>query len=401
MEDLSRYNWEKYVGRRQPPLRGELAFSGTIKWFKENGFKEDFSKLYIYFSNLTVKGIISDHYINNDLRNQIISEFKNKIIKDIAILDLYLVDFKKKTQRLKEFSLGLYRTKDFIKDELIDTFREYCNVWEDFGPNLYVLLLIIEGCEQVILDDFAGVSDIKTKLMKQVSGRVKSEFFQAQNNISEDHDYFPEKYNVYIDKLVEWSEYRDSRKVIYDNSWYKYSENFYQVLKSLTGKGDEIFFLSKEVIAEIINVGKQLGKLDFPAVVYADNGKIKMIYGKEVADLQQKIVAKTVSDSVTGVVACSGRVTGRVRLVEPHVANQIFLEGEILITRMTTPDLMLIIKKAAAIVTNEGGVTCHAAIVSRELSKPCIIGTKVATDTFKDGDLVEVDAERGVVGKIN
>jgi pyruvate,water dikinase len=54
-------------------------------------------------------------------------------------------------------------------------------------------------------------------------------------------------------------------------------------------------------------------------------------------------------------------------------------------------------KKAGAIITDEGGITCHAAIVSRELKKPCIIGTKIATQVFKDGDMVEVDAENGIV----
>ena len=54
-------------------------------------------------------------------------------------------------------------------------------------------------------------------------------------------------------------------------------------------------------------------------------------------------------------------------------------------------------EKAAAFVTDEGGITCHAAIVAREMKKPCIIGTKIATKVLKDGDLVEVDAEKGIV----
>jgi pyruvate,water dikinase len=54
-------------------------------------------------------------------------------------------------------------------------------------------------------------------------------------------------------------------------------------------------------------------------------------------------------------------------------------------------------KKAAAIVTDDGGITCHAAIVARELGKPCVIGTKIATQVFRDGDIVEVDADHGVV----
>ena len=55
------------------------------------------------------------------------------------------------------------------------------------------------------------------------------------------------------------------------------------------------------------------------------------------------------------------------------------------------------IKKAVAIVTDVGGITCHAAIVSREMKKPCVVGTKFATQVLKDGDMVEVDADKGVV----
>jgi len=58
-------------------------------------------------------------------------------------------------------------------------------------------------------------------------------------------------------------------------------------------------------------------------------------------------------------------------------------------------------KLAKAFVTDEGGIVCHAAIIARELKVPCIIGTKFATQIFKDGDMVEVDADKGIVKKIN
>ena len=74
-----------------------------------------------------------------------------------------------------------------------------------------------------------------------------------------------------------------------------------------------------------------------------------------------------------------------------------FKKGDIIITPMTTPDMMLALNLASAIVTDEGGVTCHAAIISRELKKPCVIGTKIATKYIKDGDMVEVDADNGIV----
>ena len=71
--------------------------------------------------------------------------------------------------------------------------------------------------------------------------------------------------------------------------------------------------------------------------------------------------------------------------------------GDILVASMTTTNMMPIIKKAVAIITDEGGITCHAAIIARELKKPCIIGTKIATKVLKDGDMVEVDADKGIV----
>jgi phosphohistidine swiveling domain-containing protein len=98
-----------------------------------------------------------------------------------------------------------------------------------------------------------------------------------------------------------------------------------------------------------------------------------------------------------GMVAHPGVAKGRVRLVLTKESVQKFREGEILVTTMTTPDLIAAIKQAGAIVTDEGGILSHAAIVSREFGIACVIGTGVATKVLKDGDLVEVDAEKGLV----
>lgn len=98
-----------------------------------------------------------------------------------------------------------------------------------------------------------------------------------------------------------------------------------------------------------------------------------------------------------GQVACRGKITGIVRIVlDPH-DDKGFQSGDILVTSMTRPEFVPLMKRAGAVVTNEGGVTCHAAIVSRELNIPCIIGTKIATRFLKNGDIVEVDAEKGIV----
>jgi len=98
-----------------------------------------------------------------------------------------------------------------------------------------------------------------------------------------------------------------------------------------------------------------------------------------------------------GQVACKGKARGRVRILKRKDQVSDIIQGEIIVSPMTTPDFLAAIQKAAAIVTDEGGVTCHAAIVARETGKPCIIGTKFATKILKDGDLVEVDADKGII----
>ncbi len=106
------------------------------------------------------------------------------------------------------------------------------------------------------------------------------------------------------------------------------------------------------------------------------------------------------TETLSGTVAYPGIVQGKVRVItSPHEADQL-AEGEILVVEMTSPDYLVAMKRAAAIVTNEGGITSHAAIVARELKVPCIVGTKHATRVFATGDLVEVDAEIGEVRKI-
>ncbi|MEK7574897.1 MAG: PEP-utilizing enzyme [Patescibacteria group bacterium] len=100
---------------------------------------------------------------------------------------------------------------------------------------------------------------------------------------------------------------------------------------------------------------------------------------------------------LSGSVACKGVVIGKVKVVRNVSEAGKLKEGDILVTSMTTPDFIVAMKRAGAIVTDEGGLSCHAAIVSREMRKPCIIGTKLATKLLKDGDMVEVNADIGIV----
>lgn len=90
-------------------------------------------------------------------------------------------------------------------------------------------------------------------------------------------------------------------------------------------------------------------------------------------------------------------IRGRVRIIKRKSQIKDVKQGDIIVSPMTTPDFVPAMKKAAGIVTDEGGIICHAAIISKELKKPCVIGTKVATQLFQDNDLIEVNTNTGVV----
>lgn len=120
----------------------------------------------------------------------------------------------------------------------------------------------------------------------------------------------------------------------------------------------------------------------------------RIIKEEEIADFEAPEKGIT---ELKGQVAYQGKVRGKVKVVFlPEDAEQV-QEGDILVASMTTPGMIQGMRKAAAFVTDEGGVLCHAAIIAREFRKPCIIGTKKATVVFKNGDQVEVDANEGIV----
>jgi len=101
--------------------------------------------------------------------------------------------------------------------------------------------------------------------------------------------------------------------------------------------------------------------------------------------------------ALAGAIANMGIVRGVVKVVHDISELGKVEEGDILVASMTIPEFVPAMEKAAAFVTDEGGITCHAAIVSRELDIPCIIGVDIATRTLHDGDFVEVDANHGIV----
>ena len=127
--------------------------------------------------------------------------------------------------------------------------------------------------------------------------------------------------------------------------------------------------------------------------------KIYLVTGKDYDEIHKSMRKNHETEvmQINGMAASSGKVIGRARICSTFKSLEKFKKGDILVTSMTRPEFIGAMRQASAFVTDEGGITCHAAIIAREMQKPCVIGTRNATKILKDGDLIQVDAVHGVV----
>ncbi len=132
----------------------------------------------------------------------------------------------------------------------------------------------------------------------------------------------------------------------------------------------------------------------------SNNYKSRFYYGDDYQRIK-RWVEQDEKELKRGVVVNKGVAKGLIKIIssEFNLEKQFpkFKKGDILVTQMTTPNYLPILRQASGIITDEGGMLSHAAIVSRELNLPCIVGTKNATKVLKDEDLVEMDAKKGTV----
>jgi len=137
----------------------------------------------------------------------------------------------------------------------------------------------------------------------------------------------------------------------------------------------------------------------FPQNIFIVQARPETVWSSRKTAKTEKEIAKISSEPIVkGLPASPGVHIGEAKVVmTPEEASKVMRKGDVLVTRMTNPDWVPYMRLAGAIVTDEGGMTCHAAIVSRELGIPCIVGTGRATELLKTGEIYTVDATRGVV----
>ncbi len=225
--------------------------------------------------------------------------------------------------------------------------------------------------------------DRKQEIFERCSPSVKLQMFVDLNTMFAEMQDVRKSFvliaNYYHKIFLEFV--ADTYKQPVENLWfYTYQE--------LINSIDKDNFIDIEEVQRRKGMIVEIESKDEKVVLSGDEARF--LYNR----LQQKVDQVS---SFKGLVAQAGKVSGQAKIVLKSEDIGKVSDGDIIVSSMTRPEMTAAMKKAAAFVTDEGGITCHAAIVSRELKKPSIIGTKIATQVLKDGDMVEVDANNGTV----
>lgn len=183
---------------------------------------------------------------------------------------------------------------------------------------------------------------------------------------------------------------------------------FYYIRKHLlseicrrAGISDQTLLLYRADEVMRLREGKRLADVELTkrkngeAVLLFGND-IKTYFGANAYALLRTLLPEThANGEVRGEIACAGEAVGTVKVVADFAQAERMEEGCIVVASMTTPDIVFALEKAIGIITDEGGITCHAAIVAREYAVPCLVGTKVATAVLRDGMRVKLDCVNG------
>jgi phosphohistidine swiveling domain-containing protein len=290
---------------------------------------------------------------------------------------------------------------EFFK-QLQEHTKKYCWVYYVYRGPAFTEENFIEFIRDHLkkdIDSEKKLQEIKEK--KQKTKQLKEQYITETN---------PDEFNKEIINLagkVVWAKPR--RKDYQSKTYYHLEKLQREIAERLSLTLKEVRHMPLEDIEKALN-GEEINKTKIQETinchaVVPDGNKIKILYGKEAEYFYNTYVKKEnkeieQTDIIKGACACKGKARGIVKVINKKEDMQKMNEGDILVSSATTPSIIAAMRKAAAFITDEGGLTCHAAIVSRELNTPCVVGTKIATRLLKDGDFVEVDAENGLVKKL-
>lgn len=325
-----------------------------------------------------------------------------------------------------------------LYQQFFDTYCTYClNLWKSF----YLAECASKLFEQFVMDSFppdkvnAAIEDL-SKPSKKAAVLLISDYFRDVKDVEKRIQFIQLNYpwlgskDLFVRPITqeEIQEYAQSFVVSEKHSHNIHLDHpivkFYQEMLYIKDKRDEYrreafyyAFPLVKALAEHLHIStpdlgyllpQELSLPDIQTIINKRkegyiatlNDSLELMAGKEIVNQFTQAEEPSENDALQGRTGCPGIVRGKVQLIRTIDDIAHFRAGNVLVTVTTDPQHIVAMQKAIAFVTDEGGITCHAAIVAREMKKPCIVGTKFATRVLKDGELIEVDADNGIVKKI-
>lgn len=374
----------KYQVKSSNLNRQLKMFNGVADWWKHGLVGEDKGKSF-----------------ENEIREIFVK--KNCKPKETEQILSILATPEKPSVFIKERKLFYQLCLDKLKNKLTEAkIKQYIKEYFYIETSFYDYL--------VMTPDF-----VKQKIKNEIKGKNISFFEKELMNIETNaKEIKSEKKNILnrfkfsnldlrkLSFLHEFSDWLNTRKENMMKSFYYFADALHVIAKVKKISFQELSYYTYDEVVKLITNNIKISKDEIKnrkngCFVRITSKQNTFVYGdqaKKLLDLAHDLENKNV---IKGKVAYSaGKITGKVKIISDP-ATEKFTEGEILVTSMTRIEFVPLMKKAKAIITDEGGISCHAAIVSRELHVPRVIGTKVASKLLHDGDIVEIDTDSGVV----
>lgn len=436
---IKKEKYIKLVQRSYPPLWSSLVLTGAINkthykpflrrpYARRNTIILDYAWYYLISNEEELSRIIQDEWTDKKRLNQVIQRLAKR---ERDLLNAVTIDFRNLCSKFEAYmpTIGLVylaeplfygRTKKLLERKLSSKETEELLGWlniplkDNFYKKEEYDLVTTENIKKHvkkykwILSRYGiDISYTEKDARKKLSGIdrhkflkdydtnkriIKRAIIKAKKILGQNEAYL-------INGLQFIVFYRTHRTDIINKVAYFYIP----FLKNIASKyglsyGELLMCTKDEVLNKKIPSKTLLADRAKGHAMIIDKNKVQCLIGKEYKNLKQifKDRIKRV-EIIRGNIASRGLKRGAVKVILERNDFSKMSQDDILVTSMTTPEMMSVMKKAAAFITDEGGITCHAAIMSREMNKPCIIGTRIATKILKDGDLVEVDAHKGIV----
>lgn len=317
-------------------------------------------------------------YENKEVR----ALFKDEDIKSISVgLKKYSVEnslFEKHTQKY-EWVNTEYVSGGWSREKWIELFKTA--IVSDVSPQ--------EKLEELIAN-FNGINAQRKKVIDEL--RPPKDVLHA------------------MDALAEFIAQRDWTKGYFTRALLSYNKLLDEIAQRLGVTRDDLLFYSYLELEQALESRKPIAKREIEDrkvngfVIVIKHGKFNLVTGKEQIkniiddeDISEPFEKLINISEFKGLPASPGKIKAKARVLEDASMISQLAEGEILVTYMTTIEFIPAFRKAAAVVTDEGGMSCHAAIISREFKLPCVVGTKVATRVVQTGDMLEIDANKGTI----